>query len=155
MKNLKIVFALIAFTTFCTVGAFAQNDNKQKVSETKINKFSVKSTQGTIDYTVRVNTKATDYVKMDNLSQEEQTRLKTENDVITTIEVDNDMDPMYDNTITLTYESPEDDTVKVVPTASGFNIMVAGEELSYNFLKQVCNVPEGCPIDVELLSSSN
>ena len=36
MKNLKIVFALIAFTTFCTVGAFAQNDNKQKVSETKI-----------------------------------------------------------------------------------------------------------------------
>lgn len=155
MKHLKLVFALCTFLAFATSGVYAQNDNKQKLSETKINKFSVKSTQGTIDYTVRVNTQATDYVKMDNLSQEEQTRLKTENDVVTTISVDNDVDPMYDNTITLTYESPEDDTVKVLPTASGFNIKVAGEELSYNFLKQVCNVPEGCPIDVELLSSSN
>ncbi len=152
MKTLKIMLALFAMTIFA--GTYAQTDNKEEVSQTKINKFKVKSTQGVIDYTVAINTTATDYVKMDNLSKKEQTRVKSENNVTTTIMVDNDVDNMYDNTITLRYKAPEDDTVKVIPTAAGFDIMVAGETLNYNFLKQVCNTPEGCPIDVQLSSNN-
>lgn len=150
MKTIKIfytAFALILFT-----GMSAQEANKQTVQETKVNKFSVKSEKGTIDYEVKVSTKSTGYVKMDNLSKKEETRLKDRANVITTIMVDSDGDPLYDNAFTLTYQAISDDTVEVIPTATGFNINVAGETLQYDFIQKVCDVPEGCPVKVNMIS---
>ncbi|MEZ4857620.1 MAG: hypothetical protein R2781_02300 [Flavobacteriaceae bacterium] len=149
MKPFKnsITAILIAFA----VALNAQVDNKQVVNESKVNKFSVKSEKGVVDYIVKVDTKSTSYVTMDNLTQKETTRVKDLANVVTTINVDSDGDPFYDNAFTLTYPSSSDNSVKVQPTASGFNILVAGEVLQYDFIQKVCDVPEGCPVKVEMV----
>ena len=92
---------------------------------------------------------------MDDLSKKEETRVKSPAKVVTTISVDADGDPFYDNAFTLTYDSYEDNPVTVVPTASGFNINVAGEVLQYDFIEKVCEIPEGCPVKVNMISVTN
>ncbi|MEZ4874810.1 MAG: hypothetical protein R2793_05010 [Flavobacteriaceae bacterium] len=150
MKLVKNIITLIAL--FLAIGLSAQNDNKQVVKESMTNKFSVKSEKGMVDYVVKIDTKATSYVKMDDLSKKEETRLKDTANVVTTINVDSDSDPFYDNAFTLTYPSSDDNSVKVEPTTSGFNILVAGEVLQYDFIQKVCNTPAGCPVKVEKIS---
>lgn len=153
MKTIKKIVTLIA--VILVSGMYAQTDNKQTATETKINKFTVKSEKGAINYVVKVDTKSTGYVKMDDLSKKEETRVKSPANVTTTISVDADGDPFYDNAFTLTYKSYEDNPVTVVPTPSGFNINVAGEVLQYDFIEKVCEVPEGCPVKVNMISVTN
>jgi len=153
MKSLKKIFTII--TVVLVSGMYAQTANKETATETKISKFSVESSKGTIDYVVKVDTKTSAYVKMDELDVENATRVKNPNKVVTTISVDADGDPYYDNAFTLTYKSFEDNPVTIEPTSSGFNINVAGEVLQYDFIEKVCEVPEGCPVKVNMISLTN
>ncbi|MEZ4777832.1 MAG: hypothetical protein R2786_00415 [Flavobacteriaceae bacterium] len=152
MRTVKRI--ILITVVFFVASINAQTDNKQVINESKVNKFSVKSEKGVVDYVVRIDTKSTSYVKMDNLTEKETTRLKDNAMVVTTINVDSDKDPFYDNAFTLTYPSSKDNTVKVQPTTSGFNIIVAGEILQYDFIQKVCDVPEGCPVKVDMIKIS-
>jgi len=153
MKNLKTISALL-LTIFFTASMSAQDLNKEVASETKINKFKVKSELGTIDYTVKVNTKSIDYSQTVDNNKQDQPRVADANNTVTTIMVNNDFDRDYDNVITLRYKSKSDQPVEVVPTGKGFDILVNGERLHYDFVQQVCDAREGCPVDVKLSSTN-
>lgn len=153
MKTMRMLCATVLTIVFAT-SISAQKMNKEVGAETKINKFSVTSSQGTIDYTVKIQNEWSDYVQTERSREQDQARVKGENYVVSTIQVNDDADHAYDNVITLRYKSDKDDPVKVLPTPTGFDIMVSGEKLNYDFIKQECRVPEGCPIQVELESST-
>lgn len=67
--------------------------------------------------------------------------------VTTTIHVDNDTDPFYDNTMAFTYKSISDTPVKIVPTTTGFNVVLVGRQISYDFMEKMYDLPVGSDIE--------
>lgn len=153
MKMMKQLCTLLLTVVFAT-SLSAQHMNKEVGDETKVQKYTVETAKGTMEYTVKVNTQWSDYVETVNNQKKERPRVSNANNVVSTIEVNNDADMAYDNVITLSYQSKKEEPVTVVPTPQGFDIMVAGEKLRYNYIKQECYAPKGCPIDIKLQSDA-
>lgn len=154
MKMMKQLCTLLLTVVFTTSLSAQHMKNKEVGDETKINNFKIKTANGTMDYTVKVDTRWTDYVETVNNNAQDRPRTTDDHNVISTIRVNNDSDPAYDNLITMTYQSEKDDPIKVVPNATGFDILVAGEKLRYDYIQQECYMPKGCSINLELSSDS-
>ena len=150
MKQLCTLLLTVVFTTSLS----AQHKNNEVGDEMKIHKYTVETSEGTMEYTVKVANRWTDKVETMDTNKQDRSRKIGPNQVVSTIQVNNDADASYDNIITLSYRSEKEDPITVVPTPTGFDIMVAGEKLRYDYIKQECYVPKGCPIDVKLTSDS-
>lgn len=140
---------LVVFTSAMS----SQTLNTEVEDVTRINKFTVKSDAGIFNYSVKVDSKATDVVNTVNNNKKERARIDNGKYVVTTITVKNNVDEAYDNLITLSYNEKELKPVQIMPTTTGFDILVHGERLQYNFIKQVCISPDECPVEVKLASA--
>lgn len=136
MKTFKTIFTVIALT-FVT-GVTAQKINKQIVDETWTKNYEVTQNDKTFEYTVAVENMESNYVTMEreDLPKKEQDRVHVPANVTKIVRIDNDMDPMYDNVLKLTYKTEADEHFNITPTEDGFMISVVGQELRYNFLKR-------------------
>ncbi|NNM22058.1 MAG: hypothetical protein HKO54_00790, partial [Flavobacteriaceae bacterium] len=123
-------------------GMTAQKANKQVAEEVMMKNYTINHGDMVIDYTIKVKTKESGYVTMQkqDLTKEEQDRVRDEFKVTKLISIDNDVDPFYDNILELTYVTKADDHFEVVQTNEGFEIKVVGQKLKYNFLKKEYDV---------------
>lgn len=153
MKMMKQLCALLLTVVFAT-SLSAQQKNREVGDETEIYKYTIETAMGTMDYTVTVDTQWSDFVETVDSNTQDRLRKTDPNNVVSTIRVNNDADPAYDNIISLGYKTTKEDPITVVPSPTGFDIIVAGEQLRYNYIEQECSVPKGCPIDVELQSDA-
>ena len=154
MKMMKQLCTLLLTVVFATSLSAQHMKNREVGDETKISNFKIKTANGITDYTVKVDTRWTDYVETADTNAQDRSRIEDAHNVISTIRINNDSDPAYDNLITMTYRSKKDDPIKVISSPTGFDIMVAGEKLRYDYIKQECYVPKGCPINVEVSNDS-
>lgn len=146
MKYLKNILAVTLLLFSGSI--IAQKINKQIINETETAKLSVETDKGTFDYTVKINSKAFEYVTTKNSSKKEQSRKQIPYKVNTIIKVNNDKEPFYDNIITLSYKSNTDDSVEIIPTNKGFNILIDGEKIAYDFFNKKYMLPKNSTISI-------
>ena len=131
LRNIFTLFALVAFT-----GVYAQMENKQVEKETMVKNYEVETSKGNMTYTLKVDTKRTNWVTMEKeeLSKKEQTRVHQPKKITKVISIKGDDDPTYDNVLYVTYKANEDDDFEIYPTKEGFTLSVVGKDFRYRLL---------------------
>jgi hypothetical protein len=131
IKNIFTVLALVAFTA-----TYAQMENKQVETETLVKSYEVETSKGTMTYTLKVDTKRSNWVTMekDELSLKEQTRVHQPKRITKVISIKGDNDSSFDNVLYVTYKAEEDAEFKIYPTKEGFTLSVVGKDFRYRLL---------------------
>jgi hypothetical protein len=130
-RNIITLFAIVAFSA-----AYGQMENKQTEMETLVKAYQVETAKGTMDYTIKVDTKRSNWVTMEKeeLAQKEQTRVQQPKKITKIISIKGDDDPSYNNVLYISYKVKEDQDFKIYPTKEGFSIQTVGKELRYSLL---------------------
>lgn len=142
MKHLRNIFTVLTLLAFTVM--YGQMENKQTEKETVVKTYQVETSKGTMDYSLKVDTKRSNWVTMEKeeLALKEQTRVHKPKKVTKIISIKGLNDSQYDNVLYISYKSKNDDEFKIYPTRDGFNMSVVGKEFRYSLLDRDYSIEE-------------
>lgn len=128
MRNILFVFAMLTFSIFQ-----AQETPKEVKVETETKTVNVKTSEGTTEKKLKVITKETSDITLDDqdMNKVNQNRLKSDVLVEKTIMIDNDGDSNYDVLTTQTYYKLGNSGYRFSPNEKGFDISFSDEESKF------------------------
>lgn len=140
MKNILLVFAMIVFGT-----TIAQEKPKEVKEETKVKTVKVKTDEGTTERKVKVVTRETGNVELDEKDKNKvnQDRRKSPVKVEKTTSIDNDSDAYYDISSKETYYKLDDEGYMFSPNKKGFDIAYSNKHSRFINIGRAWNTSSG------------